>query len=776
MAISWNGHHLLKFQLRQCDSGCGFSWAFVQTGDWHCRCLDWIFAQSEIPTEIPTIPSVIPTLPHTFPFLYTDSSNSDTSNRPPSQDPYEVTVARRRRSRVAARSSPPPSPTLRQILPAPPGSPRQPVVLVLPRQPIPFRRPYRYLPDHSSSDHFSSDDSSLHSSFDSSSGYSLDSSSVPLATRVPGTLSPVRTDLLLPRKRIKGAVTTSDYDDSTKESDEAYTEPDIDSYVQADIDANTAAVEAAAAWEADVRVEVGIGSDREDEAEFGDRCTIKIGVDRVLDIESAQREQGRRMLAELVLVCTKMVPKEEEKVEKFIRGLPDNIQGNVIADEPTRLQDAIQIANNLMDQKLKGYAARNAKNKRRFENNPKDNRESKMLQGRKRFGIVKREDLPGLPSDRQVEFQIDLVLGVAPAMRLQGSSVYSKINPRSGYHQLRVREEDIPKAVFKTRYDHYEFQVLSFGLTNAPAKSVKFDCGEKEEAAFQLLKQKLCSAPILALPEGSENFMVYYDASHKGLGAVLMQKEKVIAYASCQLKIHKKNYTTHDLELGALVFALKMWDTIFMARRKANMVADALSQKERINPLRVRPLVITIGLNLLVQFLNAQAKARKEENYEAKDRFTSYFSQSLQKALGTQLDMSTAYHPQTDGQSERTIQTLDDMLRVCVIDFRKGWDRHLPLVEFSYNNSYHINIKATPFEALYEQLCRVHSTFQVSNLKKCLPDETLVNLLNEIQINDKLHFVEEPIEIMDREVKHLKQSHIPIVKVRWNLRRGLELT
>ncbi|GJR68800.1 putative reverse transcriptase domain-containing protein [Tanacetum coccineum] len=156
-------------------------------------------------------------------------------------------------------------------------------------------------------------------------------------------------------------------------------------------------------------------------------------------------------------------------------------------------------------------------------------------------------------------------------------------------------------------YGHYEFQVMPFGLTNVPAvfmdllnrvckpyqdkfmvvfiddiliysknkkeyeehlklilrllkkeEFVKFDSGEKEEAAFQLLKQKVCSALILALPEGSKNFVVYCDASHKGLGAVLMQKEKVIAYASHQLKIHEKNYTTHDLELGAVVFALKM--------------------------------------------------------------------------------------------------------------------------------------------------------------------------------------------------------------------------
>nr|GEU47411.1 transposon Ty3-G Gag-Pol polyprotein [Tanacetum cinerariifolium] len=144
---------------------------------------------------------------------------------------------------------------------------------------------------------------------------------------------------------------------------------------------------------------------------------------------------------------------------------------------------------------------------------------------------------------------------------LQGLSEYS----RFGYHQLRFRDEDIPKTTFRTRYGHYKFQVMPFRLTNIAKpmtkltqKSVKFDWGEKEETAFQTLKQKLCSAPILALPKGSEKFMVYCDASHKGLGAVLMQKEKVISYASRQLKIHEKNYTTHDLELGAVVFALKM--------------------------------------------------------------------------------------------------------------------------------------------------------------------------------------------------------------------------
>ncbi|GKA53420.1 retrovirus-related pol polyprotein from transposon TNT 1-94, partial [Tanacetum coccineum] len=430
--------------------------------------------------------------------------------------------------------------------------------------------------------------------------------------------------------------------------------------------------------------------------------------------------------------------------------------------EPTRLQDAIQIENNLMDQKLKGYVARNAENKRRFENNLRDNCVSqppfkrqnigghnvtsvtkKWLKLQRRMGIwlidyrnavlqsVQKpynrgnnaanneargkayalgggDDNPDFNvvtgifleclsrrlcqdstsstinskieiSPRTLEIQTSIrpssthgepgllfvkkkpnqcqrrwfdyrelnkltVKNRYPLPRiddlfdqLQGSSIYSKIDLRSGYHQLRVREEDILKTVFRTRYGHYEFQVMPFGLTNALRKeeheehlkkSMKFDWGEKEEASFQLLKQKLCSAPILALPEGSENFVVYCDDSHKGLGAVLMQKEKVIAYASRQLKIHEKNYTTHDLELGVVVFTLNMWKHYLYGTKwlellsdyncdiryhpcKANVVADALSQKERIKPLRVRALLMTIGLNLLVQSFERLSQGEK---------------------------------------------------------------------------------------------------------------------------------------------------------------------
>ncbi|GJW58156.1 putative nucleotidyltransferase, ribonuclease H [Tanacetum coccineum] len=391
--------------------------------------------------------------------------------------------------------------------------------------------------------------------------------------------------------------------------------------------------------------------------------------------------------------------------------------------------------------------------------------------------------------------------------------------------------------------------------------------GKEQESAFQTLKDKLYNVPVLALPDGPEDFVVYCDASRIALGYVLIQRGKVITYASRQLKIPKKNYTTYDLELGVVVFALKIWrhymygtkSVIYMDHKslqhifsqkelnirhhhwielfsdydykiryhpgKAKVVADALSRKERVNPKRVRDINMILQSSIKDRILTAQKEVvdevaglqkgldeMKEQRsngtmyyldqrwvplkgdvrtlimdeahkskysvhlgadkmyYDLRDRlrlsikghldcsnnlrfpygngksayflpmhedykmerlarlylneivarhgvpisiisdrdsrFTSRFWQSMQEALGTRLDMSTAYHPQTDGQSERTIQTLEDMLRACVLDFGGSWDVHLPLVEFSYNNSYHSSVRCAPFEALYGRKCR----------------------------------------------------------------------
>nr|GFA86673.1 putative reverse transcriptase domain-containing protein [Tanacetum cinerariifolium] len=324
---------------------------------------------------------------------------------------------------------------------------------------------------------------------------------------------------------------------------------------------------------------------------------------------------------------------------------------------------------------------------------------------------------------------------------LQGSSIYSKIDLRSGYYQLRnekeheehlktilglLKEEKLyakfsksmiesikdwasPKTPTKIHQflglaSYYRrfiegFSKIAKSMTKLTQKGIRFDWGEKEESAFQLIKQKLCSAPILALPEGSEDFVVYCDASYKGLGAVLMHREKVIAYASRQLKIHEKNYTTHDLELGSVVFALKMWRhylygtkcTVFTDHKILQHILD----QKKLNMRQHRWLELLSDYDCDIRYhpgttnIVADALSLKEQ------------VELLRKALDTKLSMSTVCHPKTDGQSERTIHTLEDILRACVIDFGKGWVKHFPVAEFSYNNSYHASIKATPYEALY---------------------------------------------------------------------------
>nr|GEW18753.1 putative reverse transcriptase domain, ribonuclease H-like domain, aspartic peptidase domain protein [Tanacetum cinerariifolium] len=486
--------------------------------------------------------------------------------------------------------------------------------------------------------------------------------------------------------------------------------------------------------------------------------------------------------------------------------------------------------------------------------------------------------------------------------QLQGSSVYSKIDLRSGYHQLRVREHDLPKMAFRTRYGHYEFQVMPFGLINALA-------------VFMDLMNRVCK-PYL------DKFIIVFI-------------DDILIYSK-----DKKEYREHLKAILELIKKEKLYTKFLKCEFwiPKGSRADALSRKERIEPLRVRALVMTVGLDLPKQILEAQIEALKPENLKNEDvggmirkdipkenlepradgtlclnskswlpcygdlrsvimhesqkskyfihpgsdktyqdmkklywwpnmkaNIATYVSKCLtyaklpkssqgfdtiwvivdqltksahflpirendpldKLALGTDLSMSAAYHPKTEGQSERTIQTLEDMLRACVIDFRKGWVKHLPLAKFSYNNSYYASIKV--YDALYGRRCRspvcwaeveeaqltgpkliqettekivlikqiiqaaqdrqksytdlkrkpmefevgdrvmlkvspwkgvvqfelsrVHYTFHVFNLKKGYADEPLIMPLEGIHVDDKLQFVEEPIEIMEREIK-----------------------
>ncbi|GJY93915.1 putative reverse transcriptase domain-containing protein [Tanacetum coccineum] len=523
------------------------------------------------------------------------------------------------------------------------------------------------------------------------------------------------------------------------------------------------------------------------------------------------------------------------------------------------------------------------------------------------FPEVFPEDLSGLLPTRQVEFQINLIPGVAPVAQapycsspwgalvvfvkkkdgsfrmcidyrefnkltvknhyplprisdlfdqLQGFSFYSKIDLRSGYHQLRNKKE------------HEENLKEIMELLKKEELYAKF-------SNVIWISKKLCSAPILALPEGSEDFIVYCDASIKGLGDVLMQREKVIAYALRQLKIHEKNYTTHDLELGVVVFALKIWKELSVWNQVYGVHRSQEKDipKEKLEPRHDGTYALNGRVGTRLSRLRSRLNTKRPFRFVVTteipqwkwDNITMDFITKLPKSsqgydtiwvIVDRLTKSAIFVPmrETDPMEKLARMYLKEVNHLLLVE------NHLPLVEFSYNNSYHASIKDAPFEPLYgrkcrspvcwaevrevqltgpkivqettekiiqikqriqaardrqksyadlkrkpmefqvgdrvmlkvspwkgvvrfgkrgklnpryvgpfkvlekvravayklelpQELSRVHNTFHVSNLKKCYADEPLAVLLDGLHIDDKLHLVKEPVEIIDCEVK-----------------------
>nr|GEX76929.1 retrotransposon protein, putative, Ty3-gypsy subclass [Tanacetum cinerariifolium] len=460
--------------------------------------------------------------------------------------------------------------------------------------------------------------------------------------------------------------------------------------------------------------------------------------------------------------------------------------------------------------------------------------------------------------------------------QLQGACCFSKIDLHSGYHQLRVRDEDIPKTAFRTCYGHFEFTVMPFGLTNAPAifmdvmnricksyldkfvivfiddiliyskseeehevylkiilellkkeklyakfskcefwlKEVQFldHMGNKKEEAFHILKEKLCNAPVLALPDGLNDFVVYCDASNQGFGCVLMQRGKVIAYALRQLKMHEKNYTTYDLELGKVVFSLKIWrhylygtksviytdhkslQYIFdqkelnMHQRqwiellsdykceikyhpgKANVVADDLSRKEQLKPRQEKIMIFLVtkfpksssGYDTIWVIVDRLTKSAHFlpicEDYKTEKLARIYINKIIVRHRA-KIGESQLIGLEIMQETTKKIVQIKERLKTARSRQKSYADKRRKPLEFKVGDQVLLKV------SLWKGVVRFGKKGKLAPRYKCLAESYVQVPLEEIKIDENLRFVEEPIKIMDQNVKKLKRRRIPLVKV-----------
>ncbi|KAL2248214.1 UNVERIFIED_CONTAM: Retrovirus-related Pol polyprotein from transposon opus [Sesamum indicum] len=347
--------------------------------------------------------------------------------------------------------------------------------------------------------------------------------------------------------------------------------------------------------------------------------------------------------------------------------------------------------------------------------------------------------------------------------QLKGATIFSKIDLRSGYWQLRIAENDIPKTAFRTRYGHYEFLVMPFGLTNAPAAFMALmnrtfqeyldhfvivfiddilvysrDRDEHEQhlrMVLQILKEKELYAK-LSKCEFWVNQVVFLGHVVSGDGVMPDPSKQVKAEHQApagklrplSIPEWKWEKITMDFVVG-LPRTFKKHDAIWV-------IVDSLTKSAHFLPVRVTDSLDKLAglyISEIVRLHGVPISIVSERD----PRFTSRFWESLQRALGTKLHFSTAFHPQTDGQSERMIQTLEDMMRACTMEFKGNWDDHLPLMEFAYNNSFHSSISMAPYEALYGRRCRSPICWDIEGLRQLEGPELVQETVEKIQVVKK---------------------------------------